>query len=86
MTTKETQNTIEGFSSYLSNKGGKPSTIKRYIYDAESFIQWLHQSKRFTYDNIWESLQQNSDPHAIFVNLLFQLHMHCTAKNLKKHQ
>lgn len=58
MTTKETQNTIQGFSSYLSNKGRKPSTIKRYIYDVQSFIQWLHQSKRFTNDNVWESLQK----------------------------
>ncbi|PRT15855.1 tyrosine-type recombinase/integrase [Bacillus wiedmannii] len=58
MTTKKTQHTIEGFSSYLSNKGRKPSTIKRYIYDVESFIQWLHKSKRFTNDNIWESLQK----------------------------
>ncbi|PGQ51115.1 integrase, partial [Bacillus cereus] len=29
MTTKETQHTIQGFSSYLLNKGRKPSTIKR---------------------------------------------------------
>ncbi|CAH2464299.1 hypothetical protein IIQ_05294 [Bacillus cereus VD118] len=58
MTTKEAQNTIQGFSSYLSNKGRKPSTIKRYIYDVESFIQWLHQSKRYTNDNVWESLHK----------------------------
>lgn len=58
MTTKETQNTIEDFSSYLSNKGRKPSTIKRYIYDVENFIQWLHLSKRSTNDIIWESLQK----------------------------
>ncbi|PEI84651.1 tyrosine-type recombinase/integrase [Bacillus toyonensis] len=58
MTTKKTQNTVEDFSSYLSNKGRKPSTIKRYIYDVESFIQWLHQSKRFTNDIIWGSLQK----------------------------
>ncbi|PEP31651.1 integrase [Bacillus wiedmannii] len=58
MTTKEIQNTLEDFSSYLSNKGRKPSTIKRYIYDVEGFIQWLHTSKRFTNDNIWESLQK----------------------------
>ncbi|PEO54097.1 integrase [Bacillus toyonensis] len=58
MTTKKTQNTVEDFSSYLSNKGRKPSTIKRYIYDVESFIQWLHQSKRFTNDIIWRSLQK----------------------------
>ncbi|HGH1673841.1 TPA: tyrosine-type recombinase/integrase [Bacillus cereus] len=58
MTSKEIQHTIEGFSSYLSNKGRKSSTIKRYIYDVESFIQWLHQSKRFTNDTMWESLQK----------------------------
>ncbi|EJV55940.1 tyrosine-type recombinase/integrase [Bacillus cereus] len=58
MTTKETQNTIQGFSSYLSNKGRRPSTIKRYIYDVQSFIQWLHQSKKFTNDNVWESLHK----------------------------
>lgn len=58
MISKEIQHTIEGFSSYLSNKGRKSSTIKRYIYDVESFIQWLHQSKRFTNDTMWESLQK----------------------------
>ncbi|MGE1015736.1 tyrosine-type recombinase/integrase [Bacillus wiedmannii] len=55
---QEIQDTIQGFSSYLLSKGRKPSTIKRYIYDVENFIQWLHQLKRFTSDNIWESLQK----------------------------
>ncbi|MGE6367247.1 tyrosine-type recombinase/integrase [Bacillus paramycoides] len=58
MITRELQNTIQGFSSYLLNKGRKPSTIKRYIYDVESFIRWLRQSKRFTENNIWESLHK----------------------------
>ncbi|MGE8057567.1 tyrosine-type recombinase/integrase [Bacillus mycoides] len=58
MITRELQNTIQGFSSYLFNKGRKPSTIKRYIYDVESFIQWLHQSKRFTENNLFESLHK----------------------------
>ncbi|HDX9614896.1 TPA: phage integrase N-terminal SAM-like domain-containing protein, partial [Bacillus toyonensis] len=39
-------------------KGRKPSTIKRYIYDVESFIQWLHQSKKITENNIFESLHK----------------------------
>ncbi|PEO28689.1 tyrosine-type recombinase/integrase [Bacillus toyonensis] len=56
--TKEIKNIIEGFASYLLNKGRKASTIKRYIYDVECFIQWLHKSKRFTNDTIWESLQK----------------------------
>ncbi|MEX0135138.1 phage integrase N-terminal SAM-like domain-containing protein [Bacillus nitratireducens] len=58
MITKETKNIIEGFASYLSNKGRKASTIKRYIYDVECFIQWLHQSKKFTENNIFESLHK----------------------------
>lgn len=58
MVQKENQNVIQGFSSHLLNKGRKPSTIKRYIYDVESFIQWLHLSKRFNENNIWESLHK----------------------------
>ncbi|HGE5782850.1 TPA: integrase [Bacillus pseudomycoides] len=68
MNKKETQNTIQGFSSYLSNKGRKPSTIKRYIYDVESFIQWLHQSKKFSNDNTWESL--NKQDFKVFFDYL----------------
>ncbi|MBK5432161.1 tyrosine-type recombinase/integrase [Bacillus mycoides] len=58
MTTKETQNTLQGFSSYLLNKGRKPSTIKRYIYDIESFVQWLHQSEKITENNLFGSLYE----------------------------
>ncbi|MGH0686013.1 tyrosine-type recombinase/integrase [Bacillus mycoides] len=52
------QDIIQGFSSYLLSKGRKPSTIKRYIYDVESFIQWLHQSKKITENIIFESLHK----------------------------
>ncbi|EOO70517.1 phage integrase [Bacillus cereus VD021] len=55
---QEIQDTIQGFSSYLLSKGRKPSTIKRYIYDVESFIQWLHQSKKNNENNIFESLHK----------------------------
>ncbi|EOO11945.1 tyrosine-type recombinase/integrase [Bacillus cereus] len=55
---QEIQDTIQGFSSYLLSKGRKPSTIKRYIYDVESFIRWLHLSKRFNENNVWESLHK----------------------------
>ncbi|MBE7123901.1 tyrosine-type recombinase/integrase [Bacillus cereus] len=55
---EEIQDTIQGFSSYLLSKGRKPSTIKRYIYDVESFIQWLQQSKEITENNIFESLHK----------------------------
>ncbi|AAW31036.1 tyrosine-type recombinase/integrase [Bacillus thuringiensis] len=52
------QDIIQGFSSYLLSKGRKPSTIKRYIYDVESFIQWLHQSKKFSESNTFECLHK----------------------------
>ena len=55
---EEIQDTIQGFSSYLLSKGRKPSTIRRYIYDVESFIQWLHPSKKITKNNIFESLHK----------------------------
>ncbi|MEB9506410.1 site-specific integrase [Bacillus anthracis] len=62
------QDTIQGFSTYLLNKGRKPSTVKRYIYDVESFIKWLHLSKRFKENDVWESLHKN-DFEAFFTYL-----------------
>ncbi|PFA00654.1 integrase [Bacillus cereus] len=53
---KKKQDTLQGFSTYLLNKGRKPSTIKRYIYDIDSFIQWLRQSKKFSESNTFECL------------------------------
>ncbi|PEF45189.1 integrase [Bacillus cereus] len=52
------QETLINFNTYLINKGRKPSTIKRYIYDVENFIQWLHLSKRYNENNLWESLHK----------------------------
>ncbi|MGA4465919.1 tyrosine-type recombinase/integrase [Bacillus bombysepticus] len=62
------QDTTHGFSSYLLSKGRKPSTIKRYIYDLNSFIQWLHLSKRFKENDVWESLHKK-DFEAFFTYL-----------------
>lgn len=62
------QDTIKGFSSYLLNKGRKPSTVKRYIYDIEDFIKWLHLSKRFNKNDVWESLHKK-DFEAFFTYL-----------------
>ncbi|EJQ72875.1 tyrosine-type recombinase/integrase [Bacillus toyonensis] len=65
---QEIQDTIQGFSSYLLSKGRKPSTIKRYIYDVESFVQWLHLSQSFNENNVWESLHKK-DFEAFFTYL-----------------
>ncbi|WP_430530763.1 tyrosine-type recombinase/integrase [Bacillus cereus] len=67
--TRKNQDTIQGFSSYLLDKGRKPSTIKRYIYDVESCIQWLHQSKRFSDEISWDFLYKK-DFEAFFTYLI----------------
>ncbi|WP_141537073.1 tyrosine-type recombinase/integrase [Bacillus thuringiensis] len=69
--TRKNQDTIQGFSSYLLNKGRKPSTIKRYIYDVESCMQWLQQSRRFSDSDEmnWESLYKK-DFEAFFNYLI----------------
>ncbi|MFJ1106751.1 tyrosine-type recombinase/integrase [Bacillus albus] len=67
--TRKKQDTIQGFSSYLLNKGRKASTIKRYIYDVESCIQWLHQSGRFSDEINWDSLYKK-DFEAFFNYLI----------------
>lgn len=56
MPTKEFQDTIQHFSSFLLDKGRKPSTIKRYVYDIEDFGQWLQKSKKLPLRNIWTTL------------------------------
>ena len=37
------------------NKGRKPSTIKRYVYDIEDFGHWLKKQK-LPSSNIWATL------------------------------
>ncbi|WP_242215361.1 tyrosine-type recombinase/integrase [Bacillus cereus group sp. BfR-BA-01383] len=56
MPTKEFQDTVQHFSSFLLDKGRKPSTIKRYAYDIEYFGQWLQESKKLPLHNIWTTL------------------------------
>jgi site-specific recombinase XerD len=54
---EELQDTIQAFAAYLTSKGRKQSTIKRYIYDLEDFIGWLKKHKHVSSNNIWSSLQ-----------------------------
>ncbi|PDY09444.1 integrase, partial [Bacillus pseudomycoides] len=50
------QDTVQHFASFLLDKGRKPSTIKRYVYDIEDFGQWLQKSKKLPTCNIWTRL------------------------------
>ncbi|MBJ8055059.1 phage integrase N-terminal SAM-like domain-containing protein [Bacillus cereus] len=56
MPTKEFQDTVQHFVSFLLDKGRKPSTIKRYVYDIEDFGQWLQKSNKLPLRNIWTTL------------------------------
>ncbi len=68
MPTKEFQETVQHFSSFLLDKGRKPSTIKRYAYDIEDFGQWLQESKRHPLQNIWTTL--NIEDYEEYFNVL----------------
>ncbi|PEY32097.1 integrase [Bacillus cereus] len=68
MPTKEFQDTIQYFASFLLNKGRKPSTIKRYVYDIEDFGHWLQKSKKLPLHNIWTTLG-TKDYEAYFYDL-----------------
>ncbi|HDR7613979.1 TPA: phage integrase N-terminal SAM-like domain-containing protein [Bacillus mycoides] len=66
MPTKEFQDTVQHFSSFLLDKGRKPSTIKRYAYDIEDFGQWLQESKKLPLHNIWTTL--NTEDYEEYFN------------------
>lgn len=68
MPTKEFQDTVQHFSSFLLDKGRKPSTIKRYAYDIEDFGQWLQESKRHPLHNIWTTL--HTEDYEEYFNVL----------------
>ncbi|EEM13462.1 tyrosine-type recombinase/integrase [Bacillus pseudomycoides] len=68
MPTKEFQDTVQHFASFLLDKGRKPSTIKRYVYDIEDFGQWLQKSKKLPTCNIWTTLDKK-DYEAYFYDL-----------------
>ncbi|MEI4623535.1 tyrosine-type recombinase/integrase [Bacillus pfraonensis] len=68
MPTTEFQDTVQHFASFLLNKGRKPSTIKRYVYDIEDFGHWLQKSKKLPTCNIWTTLG-TKDFEAYFYDL-----------------
>ncbi|MBD5798871.1 integrase [Bacillus pseudomycoides] len=68
MPTKEFQDTVQHFASFLLDKGRKPSTIKRYVYDIEDFGQWLQNSTKLPTCNIWMTLD-TKDYEAYFYDL-----------------
>ncbi|WP_422118126.1 tyrosine-type recombinase/integrase (plasmid) [Bacillus thuringiensis] len=58
MSTTILEKTTQHFIDYLLQKGRKPSTIKRYIYDIVYFFNWLKNNQKTIDTNIWESLNK----------------------------
>ncbi|MBU4643038.1 tyrosine-type recombinase/integrase [Bacillus toyonensis] len=58
MSTTILEKTTKHFTDYLLQKGRKPSTIKRYNYDAEYFLSWLETTNRTIDEDIWEYLNK----------------------------
>ncbi|MFX3624708.1 MAG: tyrosine-type recombinase/integrase [Ectobacillus sp.] len=56
MQDEELQHTIQAFAAYLTSKGRKASTIKRYMYDIEDYMSWIRNNKNISSNNIWSSL------------------------------
>ncbi|HDR8449207.1 tyrosine-type recombinase/integrase [Bacillus cereus] len=58
MNQQEFEDTLQQFAFFLSSRGRKPSTIKRYVYDIEDFGRWLQASNRFQEESIWRNLDK----------------------------
>ncbi|OQR53253.1 site-specific integrase [Bacillus sp. CDB3] len=71
MNKKEFEDTLQNFSFFLSSRGRKSSTIKRYIYDIEDFGRWLQASNRFQEESIWKTLNKE-DFESYFQELIYK--------------
>ncbi|EJQ36077.1 hypothetical protein IEE_05458 [Bacillus cereus BAG5X1-1] len=68
MSTTILEKTTRHFTDYLLQKGRKPSTIKRYMYDVGHFLSWLENTDRTIDEDIWESL--NKSDFKVFLKYL----------------
>ncbi|MED3080097.1 phage integrase N-terminal SAM-like domain-containing protein, partial [Bacillus wiedmannii] len=68
---KEFEDTLQNFSLFLSSRGRKTSTIKRYVYDIEDFERWLQASNRFQEKNVWNKIDKG-DFETYFRELIYQ--------------
>lgn len=54
------EKTAKDFSKFLLEKGRKPSTIKRYLYDVAQFLSWLENNNRNIDEDIWQKLHKEN--------------------------
>ncbi|MEI5887845.1 site-specific integrase [Bacillus albus] len=50
------EKTLEAFSTFLSEKGRKHSTIQRYAYDIKDFYRWLNENKLLLHIKSWNEI------------------------------
>ncbi|WP_242285118.1 site-specific integrase [Bacillus cereus group sp. BfR-BA-01394] len=50
------EKTLEDFSTYLSGKGRKHSTIQRYAYDIKDFYRWLNENELLLHIKSWKEI------------------------------
>ncbi|PEY87875.1 integrase [Bacillus cereus] len=50
------EKTLEAFSTYLSEKGRKHSTIQRYAYDIKDFYRWLNENELLLHIKSWSEI------------------------------
>jgi site-specific recombinase XerD len=60
---------IHDYLHYLTQKGRKDSTIRRYAYDLNDFSYWLHKSRSTTNEINWKSITKEELEH-FFQDLL----------------
>ncbi|AEA19512.1 TPA: tyrosine-type recombinase/integrase [Bacillus thuringiensis] len=52
------EETLAAFSAYLTEKGRKQSTIKRYAYDIKDFYKWLRENEKLLHIKSWRELSE----------------------------
>lgn len=65
---EEIERSIMSFTAFLTSIGRKQSTIKRYVYDIENFLNWVKTNNNCSLNNIWSSLSTQD-----YENYFFEL-------------
>ncbi|PED43869.1 tyrosine-type recombinase/integrase [Bacillus cereus] len=52
------EETLAAFSAYLTEKGWKQSTIKRYAYNIKDFYKWLRANEKLLHIKSWSELSE----------------------------
>ncbi|WP_410993602.1 tyrosine-type recombinase/integrase [Bacillus cereus] len=62
------EETLEAFSTYLSEKGRKHSTIQRYAYDIKDFYRWLNENELLLHIKSWNEI--SADDYQAYFSIL----------------